>query len=57
MNEPIKIETRRDFELHVKSQVANMQVSNKVKAVVRKAIMEGFDSGMDFARQNLKVNK
>ena len=51
----VKIDTRRDYELHVKSTVDRLEISNKKKAVVRKIAMLCFDEGLKFARGNLKI--
>lgn len=51
----IKIEDRRDYELYVKKLVANMQISNKRKSIVRQIAMQCFDDGMKFNQQNLEV--
>ena len=51
----VKIEERRDYELHVKSLVAKMTVPNKQKSVVRKIAMQCFDDGLNFGRSNLVV--
>jgi len=51
----VKIEERREYELHVKNTVAKMQVSGKHKAIVRKLIMRSFDDGVKFAQNELKI--
>ena len=48
----VPIESRRDYELFVKRTVANMQVSGKHKAIIRKLIMKGFDDGIAFNSNN-----
>ena len=48
----VNIESRRDYELFVKKEVADMQVSNKQKAIIRKAIMVGFDDGVAYQANN-----
>lgn len=44
----IVIQTRRDYELYIKMGVGKMPISNKMKSVVRQAIMNGFDDGVAF---------
>lgn len=51
----IKIDTRRTYEIFIKSRVAKLQVSNKHKAVIRKLIMEGFDDGAAMRGEGLEV--
>jgi len=51
----VKIESRREYELHVKSTVAKMQISGKHKAVIRKLAMQCFDDGVAMNMNNLKV--
>lgn len=51
----IKIESRRDYELHTEKVVADTAMSNKQKAIMRKLIMEAFDNGQSFSQKNLSV--
>jgi len=51
----VKIEQRREYELHVKSLVAKMQVSSKHKSAFRKLAMKCFDDGVLFTQSNLIV--
>jgi len=51
----VKIENRRDYELHVKKLVAKQTMSNKMKATVRKIVMQSFQDGTDFSQNNLSV--
>ncbi len=55
MRELIKIEARRDYELHVKNLVAKMTVSNKQKSLFRKIALQCFDDGIVFNQLNLFV--
>ena len=52
----VKIEERRDYELHVKKLVSKMTVSNKIKASIRKIAMHCFDDGIVFNQNNLTVD-
>ena len=52
----VKIEERRDYELHVKKLVSKMTVSNKIKASIRKIAMHCFDDGIVFNQLNLSVD-
>ena len=49
--------SKRDYEVHVKREVAKMSVSNKHKAVVRKMCMQCFDEGVYYASKNLKESQ
>jgi len=51
----VKIDERRDYELHVKSLVSKMTVSNKQKGLFRKIAMQCFDDGLVFGQGNLTV--
>jgi len=51
----VKIDERRDYELHVKSLVSKMTVSNKQKSLFRKLAMQCFDDGLTFGQGNLMV--
>jgi len=51
----IKIEERRDYELHIKTLVAKMTISNKQKGLFRKFAMQCFDDGLTFNQSNLHV--
>ena len=51
----IKIEERRDYELHIKTLVSKMQCSNKQKGLIRKLAMQCFDDGNNFNQGNLQV--
>ncbi len=51
----VKIEERRDYEVHVKTLIAKMTVSNKQKGLFRKLAMQCFDDGVVFNQNNLKV--
>ena len=44
----IPIESRRDYEMYVKREVAKLQISNKQKAITRKLMMAGFDDGVNY---------
>ena len=55
MLQQIKIEERRDYELHIKTLVKKMKVSDKQKGLFRKFAMQCFDDGNTFAQGNLKV--
>ena len=44
----VMIESRRDYEMYVKRQVAKLQISNKQKAITRKLMMAGFDDGVSY---------
>ena len=52
----VKIEERRDYELHIKKIVSKMTVSNKHKALFRKLAMQCFDDGIVFNQLNLSVD-
>jgi len=51
----VKIDERRDYELHVKSLVSKMTVSNKQKSLFRKLAMQCFDDGLVFGQNDLYV--
>jgi len=51
----IKIEERRDYELHIKTLVKKMRVSDKQKGLFRKFAMQCFDDGLVFGQGNLNV--
>lgn len=51
----VKIEERRDYELHVKNLVSKMQCSGKHKALIRKLALQCFDDGNNFNQGNLTV--
>jgi len=51
----IRIEERRDYELHIKRLVKKMTVSDKHKGLFRKLAMQCFDDGLTFSQGNLKV--
>jgi len=51
----VKIESRRDYEIHVKTLVAKMPVSSKNKAVFRKIAMQCFDDGIAMNMNKLTV--
>ena len=51
----VEIVERRDYELHVKTLVAKMNVSNKQKGLFRKIAMQCFDDGLTFGHGNLMV--
>jgi len=51
----VKVEERRDYELHVKTIVSKMNVSNKQKGIFRKLAMQCFDDGLVFGQGNLTV--
>ncbi|RLC89420.1 MAG: hypothetical protein DRI37_03830 [Chloroflexi bacterium] len=51
----IKIEERRDYELHVKALVKKMRVSDKQKGLFRKFAMHCFDDGLTFSQGNLHI--
>ena len=48
----VDIKSRRDYELHIKTQVAKMQVSGKHKAIFRKLAMQCFDDGIVYQANN-----
>ena len=51
----VKIEERRDYEVHVKTLIAKMTVSNKQKGLFRKLAMQCFDDGLVFGQNDLYV--
>jgi len=51
----VKVESRRDYELHVKRTVARMQVSSKHKAIFRKIALQCFDDGVAMCQNKLEV--
>ncbi len=52
----VKIEERRDYELHIKNLIGKMSVSNKHKSLFRKLAMQCFDDGIVFNQNNLTVD-
>ena len=52
----VKIEERRDYELHIKNLIGKMSVSNKHKSLFRKLAMQCFDDGIVFNQKNLSVD-
>jgi len=52
----VKIEERRDYELHIKNLISKMTVTNKHKASFRKLAMHCFDDGITFNQKNLSVD-
>ena len=44
----VKIESVRDYELHIKNLVSKMSVSNKTKAIIRKTVMQTFHDGIAY---------
>jgi len=55
LKEKVKIELRRDYELHIKNIVAKMTVSNKQKSLFRAIAMQCFDDGLVFGQGHLHV--
>jgi len=51
----VRIEERRDYELHTKKLIGKMSVSSKHKALFRKLAMQCFDDGIAFNQSNLTV--
>ncbi len=51
----VKIDERRDYELHVKQAVSRMQISGKHKAIFRKIAMQCFDDGIAMRNNKLYV--
>ena len=41
-----KLYTHREYELHTKAKVSELQVSNKFKAAIRKLVMQAFEDGI-----------
>jgi len=52
----VKIEERRDYELHIKKIVSKMTVTNKHKSLFRKLAIQCFDDGIAFNQKNLTVD-
>lgn len=53
----VHIESRRDYELYVKTIVAKMQISGKHKATIRKIAMQCFDDGISMNMGKLHVEE
>lgn len=51
----IRIERRREYELHVKHVMRNKALTNKQKAFMRKVAMQCFDDGIDFIQGKLYI--
>ena len=51
----VKINSRRDYELYVKTKVSNMKATVKVKQATRKLVMQAFDDGIAMTMDKLVV--
>ena len=54
----VRIDTRRDYELYVKTKVSYMSATVKVKQATRKLVMQTFDDGiaMNMGKLVVQVN-
>ena len=54
----VQINSRRDYELYVKTKVSYMKATVKVKQATRKLVMQAFDDGiaMNMGKLVVQVN-